>query len=226
MPLFLCLETTGPKTSISLAEDGIQMDYIEEPMANMHASHLTVLIDTITQKNNIPLKKLSAVSISKGPGSYTGLRVGSATAKGLCLALNIPLIAIDTLLSLFDGLRLIYKNDFSFDQYCPSLDARRWEVFIGLFDPEGKPQMLTEAKIIDHENLKHLLGKKTLFFGSGAKKIEMLYGNQPNAFFEMGIEPNAAFLGRLTYKAFLEKRFENLISFVPNYLKEFYSTLA
>jgi tRNA threonylcarbamoyladenosine biosynthesis protein TsaB len=181
------------------------------------ASQLAVMIDQVIRESGIVPKDLKAVAVSAGPGSYTGLRIGVATAKGLCFGLGIPLISINSL-------DLLAAQVLSADQdgwLCPMFDARRMEVYTCLYNENGIPQTAIEAKVIDEtsfaEELKH---REILFFGSGADKCEGVIRNS-NARFVKQIVPTAEKLGELAFRKFLSNEFEDVESYEPFYLKDF-----
>ena len=217
MSLILSLDSTTSVCSVAIHQDGklIQSEFTSEPRAA--ASQLAVMAKSVFEKTQINLKKISAVAISSGPGSYTGLRIATSTAKGLCLALDVPLIAVNSLLVLTR--QLIGK--FETDIFCPMLDARRMEVYCALVNSKLEFLAPVEAKVLDEESFKKELNEsKIIFFGDGAEKFREI-ANHNNAFFVDSIQPNAIDLGYLAFEQFDIKNFENLESFEPYYLKDF-----
>jgi len=220
----LQIDTTGPQTSVALSDSGKTLFCEIDETVHSHAQIITVLIQKLLSKAGKDLKSLEAISINSGPGSYTGLRIGSTTAKGLCLGLKIPLIALNGLKVM--TLRVLKKNDSwntSIRQYCPSIDARRMEVFMEVFDPDLQTLLSPSSRIIDQEHFFQDLKVNTLFFGTGAQKIKEFLKDNPMAYFDLDFTHSAADLSELSEEAFYEKKFENLIDFEPFYLKEFYS---
>lgn len=218
MSFILSLETSVDSCSVALHENGILLhtELIKEPQA--HATRLALLIQTSFQKVNRSIQQLKAVAITSGPGSYTGLRIGTSTAKGLCFALNIPLLSINTLEL------LIYQASFQNPQkamLCAMIDARRMEVYAMLSNSDIVVVEETNAQIIDEHSYQSVLeNQKILFFGNGAAKC-MGVINHPNAIFLEDQIPLASFLGELAFNKFQHNQFEDLVHFEPLYLKEF-----
>lgn len=218
MPTILCLETSGKNCSVALFEDMTQISLIEEQTEHFsHSENLHIFIERILEQTAI--SRIDAVAISAGPGSYTGLRIGTATAKGLCYAWNIPLIAISTLRILAEK-AMACSADFS---YCiPMIDARRMEVFTTVYDAtmqsieEERAEILTEASFYNY-----LEKGKIVFLGDGSDKFQEIC-NHPNAHFITKQFPSAKDMGALAFIKYKEKNFENLAYFEPFYLKEFY----
>lgn len=226
MSLLLLLDTTGTKTSVAISRDENCLVLLEEEFPNSHAQKITLLIQEALHSQSLLLSDLEGVVINSGPGSYTGLRIGAATAKGLCYGLNIPLMAINGLEALSIGIRETLKNKGSYpDQYCPLLDARRMEVFMAVFNQDMKPERNSQAEIISNEIFEPILKSRTLFFGSGAKKLKESLPPHPNALFDLDFKNSARDLCKPGQNAFAKKKFENLIDFEPFYLKEFYSPI-
>ncbi len=181
---------------------------------------LTTLIKNAVEQAGYGLNDLDAVAVAKGPGSYTGLRVGVSTAKGLCYALDKPLIAINTL----EAMSLQVIPFFSKDTlFCSMIDARRMEVYASVFDFENNSILETKAIIMDEHSFEDLLhNNKIVFFGDGAEKCKKLLSANENAIFlNEEIRPSAKTVGQLALKFFTESHFENLVTFEPYYLKDF-----
>lgn len=205
----LCLETSTDVCSVALFSDGRLVDSreIHEPQA--HAEKLAVFI-----KEVLGGSELSAVAVSEGPGSYTGLRIGVSTAKGLSYALGIPLIAVGTL-------ELMASAVQGGDWFCPMIDARRMEVYCALFDETGRMVEKPHAKVIEADSFSDVLAsRRVLFFGNGAMKCRDILRHD-NAIFLEGVVPRAADMGRLAGERFAAQQFVDLASFEPVYLKEF-----
>ena len=158
----LCIETATEICSVALLQDDKLIALRENHEGNAHASQITLLIEAVMKDANIELKNLDAIAVSKGPGSYTGLRVGVSTAKGLCYALDIPLIAINTLESLAH--EIIKNNNIQKANFCAMLDARRMEVYCAVFDNQMNSIKKTEAKIIDENSFADLLEISEVYF--------------------------------------------------------------
>lgn len=229
MALILHLETATTASSVALSLDGELLAVSERNEKNLHASVITLLIAEVLELAGVSLSRLNAISVSKGPGSYTGLRIGVATAKGLCYALDIPLIGINTLEAMSSGLQgmktgLTWGKAALPELLCPLIDARRMEVYMALFDPNGNAVRQTSAEIIDeHTFAPLLLTNQVVFFGDGAAKIEQLYPENPRAIFIPDFLNSAAFQPALALAKFNHSVFETLHTFEPFYLKEFFS---
>lgn len=228
MALILSLETSTTFCSAALHENGILLASKEVLTPQSASSQLAPIIGRLLEDSKISSKQINAVAVASGPGSYTGLRIGVATAKGMCYALQIPLIAINTLEL------MTYQVAKSFTSFssalkglegevllCPMLDARRMEVYCLLADLDLNSVEPTQAKIIDSESFNNWLEQKNIyFFGNGADKCKELIKHS-NAKFIERINPSASQLGEMAYKNFMENEFENLSLFEPHYLKEF-----
>jgi len=217
MALILAIETTTKNCSVALFNKGILLQLKEEYTDSYsHAENLTLFINELLTKENISINKLDAIAVSKGPGSYTGLRIGTSTAKGLCYSLGIPLIAISTLKAMALGVSEYQKSDF----YCPMIDARRMEVFAAIFDDENNQVRDIMADVVDTKIYKEYLDKEVLFFGDGAMKCQEMI-NHKNATYLEGILPSAKDMGILLNQKFETKNFEDVAYFEPFYLKDF-----
>ncbi len=224
MPLILSIETSTPACSVALHKDGKLLACYNIFSEKAHSGLITVLIEKIISHTNYKLNDIDAVAVSKGPGSYTGLRIGVATAKGLCFALDKPLIAINTLEAMATYIHNHQiKNDFLL---CPMLDARRMEVYCAIFDANLKIIIPTKAEIIDENSFKDLLrDNKIIFFGSGANKSFEILKFNPNAQLIKDVYPSSVSIGSLAEEAFKNNNFENLTYFEPFYLKDFVSNI-
>ncbi|MGN8069028.1 tRNA (adenosine(37)-N6)-threonylcarbamoyltransferase complex dimerization subunit type 1 TsaB [Mucilaginibacter sp. 22184] len=223
MSVILQIETATTSCSVALAVDGKVVAFKQINERNIHAEVITLFIDELVTSANLTYAELDAIAVSSGPGSYTGLRIGVSTAKGLCFALDKPLIAIETLEAMAYG--IIHKDDFIVDQnalLCPMIDARRMEVYCALFDAAGQKVRPTSADIIDEQSFADELNKQQiLFFGDGADKCEAILGNNPNAKFLSGFVNSATFLTQKAADKFGKKEFEDVAYFEPYYLKDF-----
>ena len=220
MGLILNLETATTVCSVALAKDR-QLLSVEELNGDYtHAENLNIFIERVLQKANVALKSLDAIAISKGPGSYTGLRIGVSTAKGLCYSLDKPLIAINTLEHSAYSCSQIHGN--ATDLFCPMIDARRMEVYCAIFDKENACISPTTATIIDEHSFESMLQKqKIYFFGDGAEKCKGVLAGNSNAVFIDQLFPSAKNMIHLSEKAFQNKQFEDVAYFEPFYLKDF-----
>jgi tRNA threonylcarbamoyladenosine biosynthesis protein TsaB len=187
-----------------------------------HAEKLHLFIEKALAEANIQLNQLNAISLSKGPGSYTGLRIGSSAAKGLAFALNIPLIAIDTLKALTAS---VLQNDTTNVLFCPMFDARRNEVYTAVYTNQLELTQPVQALIVNEESITIFNSNSSIiFFGDGMSKCKVLLSTLKNAQFKEGVFPSAINQVKLALNKYLNKQFEDLAYFEPYYLKEFYTT--
>ncbi|MGQ8337064.1 tRNA (adenosine(37)-N6)-threonylcarbamoyltransferase complex dimerization subunit type 1 TsaB [Sunxiuqinia sp. A32] len=225
MALILNLESSTEVCSVSLSDDGSLIDLIENFDGQTHARLLSVFAKDIMDRNKLNFNQLNAIAISKGPGSYTGLRIGVSLAKGLCYANNIPLIAISSLAAMSDHISNNLEK-YGLDKsesllFCPMIDARRMEVYNAIYDKDGDEHKNVSAEIIDENSFRELLTKnKLIFFGNGSEKCKK-HINHENAIFVPGIQTSAQFMFTLSHKAFENNDFEDLAYFEPFYLKDF-----
>jgi tRNA threonylcarbamoyladenosine biosynthesis protein TsaB len=228
MAIILNIETAAEICSVALSnEDGV-IDYRENMEGKSHASMLTVFIDDILKSNSIAIKDLSAVAISKGPGSYTGLRIGVSAAKGLCYGAEIPLIGISTLqiMAITFIHEYITKHTVnSTSLLFPMIDARRLEVYTAFFDIHGTIASGISAEIINETTYLQLLNDRVIyFFGNGSDKCKSLITHK-NAHFINGIYPSARNMAKISMDLYKNKRFEDTAYFEPFYLKDFVATI-
>lgn len=217
MAYILAIETTTKNCSAALFKNQELITFKEKMSEKyLHSEKLTFFINCLIQDAKISFDKLAAVIISKGPGSYTGLRIGAGTAKGLCYALSIPLISVSTLKAM--AYRASEKHDYPL--YCPMIDARRMEVFSAFYNKENKKIRSIKADVIDKNIYENFLDKKVLFFGQDVLKFQNIIKHD-NAIFIDKIFPSAKDLGVLGYEKFLNNNFEDVAYFEPFYLKEF-----
>ena len=217
MALILAIETATRNCSVALFKDGLviaEKEHISDGYT--HSEQLTLFIQQVIDSANISLKKVEAVALSMGPGSYTGLRIGTSTAKGLCYALDIPLIAISTLKSMAFSMAKKEKSAI----YCPMIDARRMEVFSALYDVNNIQVRGVQADVVDENTYKEFLADTIIFFGDGSLKCQEII-NHKNAKFIEEINPSAKNLGILANAKFENKDFEDVAYFEPYYLKDF-----
>lgn len=222
MNSILCIETSTTMCSVAITKgkNVLAHQFINDGYA--HAENLSVFIQNCLKDADILLNELSAIAISKGPGSYTGLRIGVATAKGLCYSTNLPLIAISTLKSM--SLEVSLKINDEQALYCPMLDARRMEVYSAVYNFNNEEKQPTEAKIIDELSFSEMLmNNKVYFFGNGADKCKPIINNK-NAIFIDEIYPTAINIGLLAAQKLEKKEFEDVAYFEPFYLKDFIAT--
>jgi len=217
----LSCDTSTKACSVAIHRNGILLSTLEHFSENSHAENLTLLIQKNCVQSNLKLSQIDAFAIAQGPGSYTGLRIGSSTLKGLCYALGKPLIAISTLRLMAEG--LISSVD-SETMVCPMIDARRMEVYCAVYDSKGNTICSEQPLEVDENSFSDLLvTHKILFAGNGAEKCRSLF-TSPNASFLTDYFPLAKNMGKLALEAFTLQKFEDVAYFEPEYLKEFYTT--
>ena len=217
MALILLIETATKSCSVSLSSENKIIACKEEVNKQYsHAEKLTVFITELFKTQDFSIKDLDAIAVSKGPGSYTGLRIGVSTAKGLCYALDIPLISVSTLKAM--AFRMAQKEES--DLYCPMIDARRMEVYNAFYNSTNKEIRGIQADIIEADSYQKELDKKVLFFGDGAQKCKQII-QHPNAKFLDDIFPSSKDMLEIANEKFSEKNFENVAYFEPFYLKDF-----
>ena len=212
----LHIETSTKNCSIAISRNSELLCLCEEYDENYgHSEKLHQFVNWALEGAEISLKELDAVCVSKGPGSYTGLRIGVSAAKGFCFGLNIPLLSLNSLEILAQT-----QINQDFDLIIPMIDARRMEVYTANFDGNGKMISAIEAKILDETSFQEFADKKMVFVGDGVEKSKEIL-NLPNAEFKLGIHPSAKNMIRLAEKKFNQKELEDVAYFEPFYLKEF-----
>ncbi len=217
----LNIETATKNCSVSISKDGVLVALKEICEANFsHAEKLHVFIKDVLKDAELNFNDLNAIAISKGPGSYTGLRIGVSSAKGLCFALDIPLISVLTLESLANAIEV------DSGLIIPLLDARRQEVYTAVFNSDYKPIKETYNYILDENAfLSYLNDGKVTFLGDGATKTKELITHS-NAVFLENYFPSAKEMVALSYKKYTNSDFEDVAYFEPFYLKDFYVTVS
>jgi tRNA threonylcarbamoyladenosine biosynthesis protein TsaB len=217
MALILNIDTAVDIASLCLAKDEEVLSIERNESQKDHASWLHLAIKEIFEKNNLELRLVDAVAVTGGPGSYTGLRIGMATAKGICFALNKPLISLNTLLVMAKAA----KNE-STDLLCPMIDARRMEVFTAIYTKELEIVKDPAAITLNENSFAEYLSNNSIcFFGNGSKKFKAIEKSS-KAFFS-DIKTDASSMISLSEKCFSEKKFADLAYAEPLYLKEFYT---
>lgn len=222
MNYILNIHTTSEKAIVNLSDQDSVLATLINEHSKEHATFLHNGIHEILQQTGISPSQLKAIGVTGGPGSYTGIRVGLATAKGLCFALKIPLMIFNTLqLMAFSAIENTGDKKVV---YCPMIDARRMEVFAAVYDARLNEVIPPSAMILDENSFAEVLQKRPVyFFGSGAFKFKDLIKNNSSgsSFFdeEISSEPLAAF----SWKKFQKNQFENLMTAEPIYIKEFYT---
>lgn len=196
----------------------------ESSESKSHAAILTVFIEEILREQGMKAHDLEAVAVSKGPGSYTGLRIGVSVAKGIAYGASIPLIGIETTLSMFWGITgsKYLKEDCEMNSlFCPMLDARRMEVYYAIYDSAGNKIKDISAEIITEDTFINIPeSQKIIFFGDGAIKCKEVI-NRKNAFFAVNYMISASHMHKPVFQAFNNHYYEDVAYFEPLYLKDF-----
>jgi tRNA threonylcarbamoyladenosine biosynthesis protein TsaB len=222
--MILCLETATTLCSVALCDSAGVISLRESNSSKSHASMLTVYIGEILKETGIKTIDLNAVAVSKGPGSYTGLRIGVSVAKGIAYASSIPLIGIDTTFSMFWGIAGRKKEITGIEErslYCPMLDARRMEVYYAIYDNEGNTVKEITADIISEASFDNIDETRMItFFGDGAAKCKEVI-KRPNIYFDEDFRISASHMYMPAFKLFKNNIFENVAYFEPFYLKDF-----
>ena len=225
--MIICLETATNICSVALCDSAGVISMRESSDSKSHSSALTLFIEEIFKEQGITARDLKAVAVSKGPGSYTGLRIGVSVAKGIAYAASIPLIAIETTLSMYWGISASWKDKEAIDKdtlFCPMLDARRMEVYYALYDTNGKTVKGISAEVIDADSFNTIPeSKKIIFFGDGAAKCKEVT-NRINSSFAEDYEISASHMHVPAYQAYKDSRYEDIAYFEPFYLKDFITT--
>lgn len=219
MTLIISIETTSSVCSVALHAETQLIATQTSCVEKSHAESLLPAIAHLIAMSPYKKADLAAIAVSSGPGSYTGLRIGVSTAKGLCLALGVPLIAVNTLEAMAHGMQ---PYNVAQSLLCPMLDARRMEVYCLLTDSQNHILVPSHAQVIDQHSFQAWLKDYSiLFFGDGAEKCKPLLSRHSHALFIDHIYPQAHYVGALAYTKFQRAAFEDLACFVPSYLKPF-----
>ena len=222
--MIICLETATNLCSVALCDSAGVISVLESDESKSHASLLTVFIHEILRNNGITVQDLDCVAVSKGPGSYTGLRIGVSVAKGLAYGASIPLIGIETTLSMFYG--IISGKYFSTGPerntlFCPMLDARRMEVYYAIYDADGNNIRNISAEVITKDTFAgYPESQKIIFFGDGALKCRDVI-DRKNATFATEFMMSASYMYQPVFMAFNNHNYEDVAYFEPLYLKDF-----
>lgn len=227
----LCIETSTTVCSVCVASEKNPpageariLAIRESNEGYTHAENLHVFIGEILKETGLTFKDIGAVAVSKGPGSYTGLRIGVSAAKGFCYSLNIPLISVDTLQAMALQVAGKVKEDVI---YCPMLDARRMEVYCAVYNKDRDPVLPVQALVLDEGSVNVFkLQKPVCFFGEGMPKAKDLLGGLEGALFHENVVPSARYLAPIAFKKWDQKDFEDTALFEPFYLKEFFTKKA
>ena len=222
--MIICLETATNICSVALCDGAGVISMRQNSELKSHASMLTIFIDELLREYGIRAKDLDAIAVSKGPGSYTGLRIGVSVAKGIAYAASIPLIGVNTTLSMFWGLSGTQYhssgNEVS-NLYCPMLDARRMEIYYALYDSDGNTVKEISAEVIDENSFSNIpVSKRIIFFGDGAVKCKEII-KRNNTFFVDDFKISASYMFIPASKALKTHDYEDIAYFEPFYLKDF-----
>lgn len=217
MALILNIDTAVNAASVCLAKDGNILSFAKNENQKDHSSWLHIAIKEVFEKNALQLDSLDAIAVTEGPGSYTGLRIGMATAKGICYALHKPLITLNTLLVMANAA----KNENA-DLLCPMIDARRMEVFTALYSKTLELIKQPVAMTVDEKSFDEKLVSNTIcFFGNGSDKFQQIKNNSRAIFKDLNVD--ASSMIGLAEGRFQERKFADLAYAEPLYLKEFYT---
>jgi tRNA threonylcarbamoyladenosine biosynthesis protein TsaB len=220
--MIICIETATDLCSVALCDSSGVISLKENSDSKSHASNLTVFIDDLLKEAGIKPSDLEAVAVSKGPGSYTGLRIGVSVAKGIAYGASIPIIGIETTFSMLWGIRGKTDESACNMLYCPMLDARRMEVYYAIYDCHGNTVRGISAAVMDENSFSDLHGG-IIFFGNGASKLKPVIKKQ-DVSFKDDFRMSAAHMINPAMKALAEKKFDNTAYFEPLYLKDFIAT--
>ena len=216
--MILCLETATPSCSVALVHNGEVLACEEDPKGQNHSEKITLFIDKVMKTAGISYDQLDAVAVSMGPGSYTGLRIGVSTAKGICYAVSKPLIAVETLEAMAYGGKTIVKNGL----LIPAIDARRMEVYAAIFDENVNKIKETEAVIIDENSFSELKKDHHLYlFGDGADKCAELFENDDKITVIKEFYCSAKYMNVIAQRKLDANDFVDVAYFEPFYLKDF-----
>lgn len=212
----LAIETSTAICSVAVHRDGNLISLLEESKPGAHAERLILLIEEIVEKAELEFGNLDAISVSEGPGSYTGLRIGVSTAKGLAFGLNKPLIGVNTLQALASSVHLQEG-----DLVIPVLDARRMEVYREVFNWKLESIANLDAEVLSENSFQNFLENHRVYFlGDAVDKVKSLVSHE-NARFISESSFSARHMGKISFEKFEKAQFADLAYFVPNYLKEF-----
>ncbi|EMR01354.1 tRNA (adenosine(37)-N6)-threonylcarbamoyltransferase complex dimerization subunit type 1 TsaB [Cesiribacter andamanensis] len=219
MAYIISIDTATSVCSVALHQQGRLIASQHLHIDKSHSGLLTVLIRNTLEYAGLRMQELGAVAVSAGPGSYTGLRIGTSTAKGLCYALDVPLIAVNTLEAMAHEVAAFVPDDALL---CPMIDARRMEVYCMLATRQLQPVAPVQAKVVEAGSFADVLSQQPVyFFGDGAAKCQPLLSHQAQARFVQGVVPSAVPVGALAWQKFEKQQVEDMAYFEPLYLKEF-----
>jgi tRNA threonylcarbamoyladenosine biosynthesis protein TsaB len=222
--MIICLETSTDLCSVALCKSEGVVALKESTENKSHAARLTLFIEDILSENGLRASDLEAVAVSKGPGSYTGLRIGVSTAKGIAYAASVPLIGVETALSMFHGINAPLREKYEIDStslLVPMIDAKRMEVYFSVLSSDGKKVREITAEVIDENTFSDIPESfRMLIFGTGAAKCRNII-RRGNVAFAEEFRISAACMYEPAYKALRDQKFEDIAYFEPFYLKDF-----
>jgi tRNA threonylcarbamoyladenosine biosynthesis protein TsaB len=213
MPIILNLESSSEVCSIALSNGNEILSIVESSEPFSHTRKMTLFIQECLEETGLSMEDINAVAISHGPGSYTGLRVSASTAKGLCFGLKIPLIAVDTL----EAIAINAKKQSSADIFIPMIDARRMEVYTTIYSNELEIISDTHNLIIEEDCFEAYDTQKIVLCGTGVEKTKEVFKTKDYDF--MHFQLSSSFLVAPAYAKYTEGKFEDLVSYSPNYFK-------
>jgi len=217
MSRILSIETSTDVCSVAIHNESNLIAFQRYDLAKSHSSLLAVIIQQLLENADLKISDLSAIAVSAGPGSYTGLRIGVSTAKGIAFGQNLPVIALDSL----DILNAAFQKFQRRDEYAmPMMDARRMEVYCQIRDGKGAYILKSMALIVEPESLKRYNNKPIMIFGNGAEKTLPIIGGE-NVTYIPNIVPEAIHMGVIAFQKFQKKEFVDVAYFEPSYLKEY-----
>lgn len=218
MPYILHIETSTTVCSVGLSKGNELIGYKETDDGYTHAENLHIFIQDVLKETDTDIHTLQAIAVSKGPGSYTGLRIGVSAAKGLAYALNVPLISVDTLKTM----ATLASQQLPDYYYVPMIDARRMEVYCECFDLSLNSISPVQALILNDDSIQMFdLKHPVCFFGNGMSKAKTLLSQIPDAFFIENLKPSVLGMTGMALQKYLKKEFEDVAYFEPFYLKDF-----
>jgi len=225
--MIICIETATSVCSVALCDSSGVIAMRESNEGMSHAAMLTLYIEEVLNEAGLKANNLKAVAVSKGPGSFTGLRIGVSVAKGIAYAASIPVIGVETTVSMFYGITDFLEEKMMTNSntlFCPMLDARRMEVYYAVFDSKGKQIKKIAAEII-HENSFGEIPQsvRIIFFGDGAIKCKDII-KRPNVYFALDYKISASHMQKPAYQALKDHHYEDVAYFEPFYLKDFITT--
>ncbi|WP_421891144.1 tRNA (adenosine(37)-N6)-threonylcarbamoyltransferase complex dimerization subunit type 1 TsaB [Marinoscillum sp.] len=218
MSTILSLDTSTKVCSVAIHQEGVLIGHQAYHLQKSHSNLLPGIIQQLAENCEVSLSDLTAIALSAGPGSYTGLRIGTATAKGLAYTLSIPFIALDTLDAMIAQVAPMLKGE---GLLCPMIDARRMEVYCKVVSHSGDEIWKTQPLIVDEHSFDDLPQEHIYFFGNGSNKLEEIFGGNEKCHFIGDIHPSAAHMGEMAWARFQDSAFEDIAYFEPEYLKEY-----